>query len=286
MIGAVAVSIVEKASSRDTANTLSIIWSLLFPTYNLSLCFSKVYTNEHTREACRTVDCSVEEIQRFYVNNMLISTDKMGMALMIVFLLLHSIIFWLAIAAYETNFIGTVKRWLRKSAKTTNKIASIETFQTCSEDMDVMMEREKVNKMKNSDALVITRNLEKWYGKLNAVKKINFHVAKGECFGLLGVNGAGKTTTFQMLTGEIESCAGDVYIHGFNIRTQWRKAYDHVGYCPQFDAIIDEMTGQETLQMFARLRGVRECDVMGIIDSIIHAVALNKYRNNLIKTYR
>lgn len=64
------------------------------------------------------------------------------------------------------------------------------------------------------------------------------------------------------------------------------KAYDHIGYCPQFDAIIGEMTGQETLQMFARLRGVRECDVMQMIDSVIHAVALDKYRNNLIKTYR
>lgn len=64
MIGAVAVSIVEKASDRDTANTLSIIWSLLFPTYNLSVCFSKAYTNEHTREACKSVDCSVEEIRK------------------------------------------------------------------------------------------------------------------------------------------------------------------------------------------------------------------------------
>lgn len=46
------------------------------------------------------------------------------------------------------------------------------------------------------------------------------------------------------------------------------------------------MTGQETLQMFARLRGVRECDITRIIDSVIHAVELDKYRNNLIKTYR
>lgn len=64
MIGAVAVSIVEKASGRDTANVLSIIWSSLFPTYNLSLCFSKAYTNEHTREACKIVDCSIEEIRK------------------------------------------------------------------------------------------------------------------------------------------------------------------------------------------------------------------------------
>ncbi|CAG9536981.1 unnamed protein product [Cercopithifilaria johnstoni] len=298
MIGAVAVSIVEKASGSDTANTLSIIFSLLFPTYNLSLCFSKTYTNEHTRKACGIVNCSIEEVrkmakeccgnsdERLYIDNMLTSTGKMGILLMIIFLFLHSIFFWLPIAAYEINFIGIIKRWLQKNIKTNDKITCVENYPICDEDMNVMMEREKVNKMTNSDALVIARNLEKCYGKLNAVNKINFHVEKGECFGLLGVNGAGKTTAFQMLTGEIKNCAGDAYIHGFNIQTQWRKAYDHIGYCPQFDAIIDEMTGQETLQMFARLRGVRECDVMRIIDSMIHAIALDKYRNNMIKTYR
>lgn len=300
MIGAVAVSIVEKASSKDTANTLSIILSLLFPTYNLSLCFSKAYTNEHTHAACKIVDCSIDEIrkiakeccgnsdERLYVDNMLISTGKMGMALMIVFLILHSIIFWLAIAASEINFIGIIKRLLLNrdgKISITNKIANTEIFQTCNEDMDVMMEREKIREMKNNDASVIVRNLEKWYGNVNAVNKINFHVAKGECFGLLGINGAGKTTTFQMLTGESKSCAGDAYIYGFNIQTEWRKAYDHIGYCPQFDALIGEMTGQETLQMFARLRGVKECDIMRITDTMIDAVALNKYKNNLIKTY-
>ncbi|MCP9264881.1 ATP-binding cassette sub-family A member 1 [Dirofilaria immitis] len=107
MIGVVAVSIVGKVSSNDTANNLSIIWSLLFPTYNLSLCFSKAYTNEHTKEACQILDCSIEEIrkiakeccgsddERFYVDNMLLSTGKTGMALMIIFLFLHSIIFGL-----------------------------------------------------------------------------------------------------------------------------------------------------------------------------------------------
>ncbi|EJW70275.1 hypothetical protein WUBG_18818, partial [Wuchereria bancrofti] len=61
----------------------------------------------------------------------------------------------------------------------------MEIFQTCNEDMDVMMEREKIREMKNNDASVIVRNLEKWFGNVNAVNKINFHVAKGECFGLL-----------------------------------------------------------------------------------------------------
>lgn len=53
---------------------------------------------------------------------MLTSTGKLGMALMVAFLLLHSIIFWLAIVAYEINFAGIIKRWLQKDAKTNNKV--------------------------------------------------------------------------------------------------------------------------------------------------------------------
>lgn len=63
MIGAVAVSIVERASGADTALTLSIVWAFLFPTYNLSSCFSKAYTNEYARDACASVDCTREEIR-------------------------------------------------------------------------------------------------------------------------------------------------------------------------------------------------------------------------------
>uniref|UniRef100_A0A915Q3E9 6-phosphofructokinase n=1 Tax=Setaria digitata TaxID=48799 RepID=A0A915Q3E9_9BILA len=297
MIGAVAVSIVEKASGRDVANTLSIIFASLFPTYNLSLCFSKAYTNEYTHEVCQKVDCSLREIrliakeccgdndERLYVDNILLSTNRLGIALMVLFFVLHSIIFWLAITAYEADLVRRVKQWLQKESGTSKKPFSTESFETFDEDTDVMMEREKVHQMGNSDALVIARNLEKWFGNLNAVKKINFHVAKGECFGLLGVNGAGKTTTFQILTGERKSDAGSAYIHGFNVQSQWRKIYDHTGYCPQFDALLGEMTGRETLEMFTRLRGVRECDVSQVTDATIRAVALDTYRNHYIKTY-
>lgn len=52
-------------------------------------------------------------------------------------------------------------------------------------------------------------------GKHLAVDRLCLGVAKGECFGLLGVNGAGKTTTFKMLTGDIMPTAGNAYLNGY-----------------------------------------------------------------------
>lgn len=54
---------------------------------------------------------------RIYVDNMLASGGKMGMKLMVIFFFLHSIIFWLAIAAYEANLSGILKRRFQRVMK-------------------------------------------------------------------------------------------------------------------------------------------------------------------------
>ena len=68
-------------------------------------------------------------------------------------------------------------------------------------------------------------------------------VPRGECFGFLGVNGAGKTTTFKMLTGDELPTAGDASICGKSIITDLREAQQNAGYCPQFDALNNLLTG-------------------------------------------
>ena len=68
-------------------------------------------------------------------------------------------------------------------------------------------------------------------------------VPRGECFGLLGVNGAGKTTTFQMLTGDATPSYGDALLCGKSIVTSLREVQQNTGYCPQFDALNNLLTG-------------------------------------------
>lgn len=77
-----------------------------------------------------------------------------------------------------------------------------------------------------------------------------------ECFGLLGINGAGKTTTFKMLTGDIPIKHGNAWVKGNSIKTDMKNVRKMIGYCPQFDALIDDLTGRETLRIYCLLRGV------------------------------
>lgn len=59
-----------------------------------------------------------------------------------------------------------------------------------------------------------------------------------------------------------------------------------LGYCPQFDALIDQMTGRETLYMYARLRGVREADIPGVVARLISALTLDEYADKQVQAYR
>ncbi|CAM9002500.1 unnamed protein product [Rhodiola kirilowii] len=127
------------------------------------------------------------------------------------------------------------------------------------EDIDVQMERNRVLTGSATDSLICLRNLRKVYpgGKI-AVHSLTFSVKEGECFGFLGTNGAGKTTTLSMLSGEEFPSEGTATIFGKDIRSHPKAARKHIGYCPQFDALLDYLTVKEHLQLYARIKGVSE----------------------------
>ncbi|KAM3857848.1 phospholipid-transporting ATPase ABCA1 [Diretmus argenteus] len=131
------------------------------------------------------------------------------------------------------------------------------------EDVDVARERERVYKGGAQNDLVRICDLTKVYPgkKTPAVDRLCVGVPAAECFGLLGINGAGKTTTFKMLTGDIPVSGGEAFLNGYSIRTEMGDVHQNMGYCPQFDAIDDLLTGREHLEFYARLRGVPEQEV-------------------------
>uniref|UniRef100_A0AAY5L571 ABC transporter domain-containing protein n=1 Tax=Esox lucius TaxID=8010 RepID=A0AAY5L571_ESOLU len=97
-----------------------------------------------------------------------------------------------------------------------------------------------------------------------------------QCFGLLGVNGAGKTSTFRMLTGDTTVSYGELTIKS-NVLTEMDQVHQLMGYCPQFDAICDLLTGREHLEFYARLRGVPEESVSKVARWGVRTLGLTQY---------
>lgn len=118
-----------------------------------------------------------------------------------------------------------------------------------------------------------------------AVKGLWLSAPPGECFGLLGVNGAGKTTTFRMLTGEVLPDAGDAWVAGCSTSSSMEAARHHMGYCPQFEALLGAMTAEEVLSLYARLRGVQESHIPPMVSHLIARVGLSPHARNACGTY-
>lgn len=142
---------------------------------------------------------------------------------------------------------------------------------------------------KQSTDILLVQDLMKQFKlggeKFTAVNNLSFGVKNGECFGLLGVNGAGKTTSFRMLTGDEIMTSGRAAILGTRLENDRRKFLAQIGYCPQFDSIIGDLTGREMLRLFARLRGMHPDAIEGEIERQISQVGIGEYADRKCGTY-
>lgn len=98
-------------------------------------------------------------------------------------------------------------------------------------------------------------------------------------------NFSGKTTTFKMITGDETIDQGSIIIDSIPLNQSLRKAQRRMGYCPQFDALIDLLTGEETLYLFARLRGVKEFVIPQIANALIDLMDLRKHAKKPVYAY-
>jgi ABC-2 type transport system ATP-binding protein len=98
--------------------------------------------------------------------------------------------------------------------------------------------------------VIQVQSLQKSYGKVEAVKGIDFQVSAGEVFGLLGPNGAGKTSTIEILEGLRPRTGGEASVLGFDPDRQTQQLKDRIGVCLQATNLPAKMRVQEALELF------------------------------------
>lgn len=154
-------------------------------------------------------------------------------------------------------------------------------------DSDVMEEKRKVRagEISKKDYCVVLKDVTKYYDKFLAVNQLCLGIKQYECFGLLGINGAGKTSTFKMMTGDVKISYGDGWINGMNLKTEMKEVHKYIGYCPQFDALLDDLTGKETMIMYCLLRGIRFKDSKYIAERLAKDFDFYRHLNKQIKNY-
>jgi len=87
----------------------------------------------------------------------------------------------------------------------------------------------------------------------NGLRKMNFRVDSGNFIGIMGGSGVGKTTMLNLLHGKIEPTSGHIYINGHDINSDADEIKGLIGYVPQDDMLIEELTVYQNLYLNARL---------------------------------
>jgi len=157
-------------------------------------------------------------------------------------------------------------------------------------DDDVEREMREVEASDNQTYSIKVDKLRKVYniGKGQykvAVDQLSFGVKNGECFALLGVNGAGKTTTFKILSGDYVQTSGKAYINGYEIPADLKEAQRNIGYCPQFDSILELLTAKEHLYLYAAIKGIPKSIRKGMVEKQLVEMNLKQYENIPAGTY-
>lgn len=108
-----------------------------------------------------------------------------------------------------------------------------------------------------ADAAIRLKGLRKSYKDLHVLRGVDFDVARGSIFALLGSNGAGKTTVVRILSTLLRADAGTASVNGFDVATQAAGVRESISLTGQFAAVDEVLTGRENLVLVARLRHLK-----------------------------
>ncbi len=130
--------------------------------------------------------------------------------------------------------------------------------------------------------MIETRDLNKKYGELFAINKIELKLDRGDVFGFIGPNGAGKTTTMRILATLLNPTWGEAYVGGYSIYTKPKEIRRIIGYMPDFFGVYDNMQVIEYLEFFAAAYRITGPNRRKICNEVLDLVDLGYKRNELV----
>jgi ABC-2 type transport system ATP-binding protein len=136
-----------------------------------------------------------------------------------------------------------------------------------------------------SEPILVTQDLRKSYGEIEAVKGISLQVARGEVFGLLGPNGAGKTTAISMLTGLLEPSGGEIRVDGLDLESHTKEVKAKMGLVPQELALYPTLSARQNLMFFGRVYGLKGKDLSQRVAEVLEMIGLTERADEAIEKY-
>jgi ABC-2 type transport system ATP-binding protein len=127
------------------------------------------------------------------------------------------------------------------------------------------------------------QGLTKSYKTLEVLRGVDFDVARGSIFALLGANGAGKTTVVKILSTLLKADAGTASVNGFDVATQAAEVRGSISLTGQFAAVDEILSGRENLVLVAQLRRLEHPSA--IADDLLDRFSLTDAAARRVSTY-
>jgi ABC-2 type transport system ATP-binding protein len=132
---------------------------------------------------------------------------------------------------------------------------------------------------------ILVEGLHKSFGKVHALRGVDFAVPRGTILGLLGPNGAGKTTAVRVLTTLLQPDAGMVTVEGLDVVRQADAVRRRIGLAGQSAAIQEELTGRENLVIMGRLHHMKRAAAREQAGQLLERFDLTEAADRPAKTY-
>ena len=137
--------------------------------------------------------------------------------------------------------------------------------------------------MEETNVAIQVHGLRKSYKQLQVLKGVDFDVARGSIFALLGSNGAGKTTIVRILSTLLKPDNGTARVDGFDVLSQPARVREAISLTGQFAAVDEILTGRENLIMIAELRRVKGAGK--VADDLLARFGLADAAKRRVSTY-
>lgn len=135
-----------------------------------------------------------------------------------------------------------------------------------------------------NDSLLLLKDISYSYGKVKALDGVNLLLNPG-VYGLLGPNGAGKSTLMKLLLGFLPFQAGEGSLLGCDVRREKALLRRRVGYMPEGECLVPEMSGVEVTAYLGELSGMEGTEAMKRAHEVLYYVGFGEERYRKASTY-
>jgi ABC-2 type transport system ATP-binding protein len=139
------------------------------------------------------------------------------------------------------------------------------------------------SELRDREPAIRVQGIEKSYKELHVLRGVDFEVAPGSIFALLGSNGAGKTTMVRILSTLLKADAGTASVYGFDVATDPLRVRESISLTGQFAAVDEILSGRENLVLVAKLRHLK--DPGKIADDLLGRFSLTEAGARKVSTY-